>query len=75
VMLSGRPAMPFVMRGNTSVWLRTRRLTSECIFCYSRCKAGFNRLPVSFSARRAKLKQKEAKAVGKSMKNLGRYGH
>jgi len=26
-------------------------------------------------ARRAKLKQKEAKAVGKSMKHLGRYGH
>ena len=29
---------------------------------------------LSLSARRAKLKQKEAKAVGKSMKHLGRYG-
>ena len=32
---SGKPAMPSVKRGNTSVSSRTRRLKSECVFDYS----------------------------------------
>jgi len=74
-MLSDKPATPFAKRRNTSACLRTKRVKSELVFDYNCCKRVSYQPSASSSARRAKLKQKEARAVGKSIKNLGRYGH
>jgi hypothetical protein len=67
-------AMPFAKRRNTSTYLKMKREKSEWVSDCNCCKRVSYRLSASPSARRAKLKQKEARAVGKSLKNLGRYG-